>query len=252
MGSFYSAGVAYYGHIKDVNKNVLGWQRPRTMAVALASPLPEIKIKFPSGKYITLIPYAKSVGGPGISSGENDFKPTNTIVDYYVESMSDSKGRFSINFEDVEQGADHDMDMIVTYAYKIISDNQVKITLNSTYAGGNIDQHAGYVISGTKDADGLYLDVKDQSGNYAAYYLDTVENDNQNRKQSGSENDLPFTKARIFEASSSSDAAEILKSPLWYAAKWGSFKNENTTHEKDREDDGDDIPDDKEGFSRER
>ena len=252
MGSFYSAGVAYYGHIKDVNKNVLGWQRPRTMAVALASPLPEIKIKFPSGKYITLIPYAKSVGGPGISSGENDFKPTNTIVDYYVESMSDSEGRFSINFEDVEQGADHDMDMIVTYAYKIISDNQVKITLNSTYAGGNIDQHAGYVISGTKDADGLYLDVKDQSGNYAAYYLDTVGDDNQNRKQSGSENDLPFTKARIFEASSSSDAAEILKSPLWYAAKWGSFKNENTTHEKDREDDGDDIPDDKEWDSLEK
>lgn len=244
MGSFYSAGVAYYGHINDVNKKVPGGQKPRTMAVALASPLPEIKIKFPSKKYMTLIPYAKSVGGPNILSGENQFKPTNTIVDYYVESMSDSAGKFSINFEDVEQGADHDMDMIVTYEYKIINDNQVEITLNSTYAGGNIDQHAGYVISGTDRADGLYLDVKDVGGGKSLYYLDTV--NNLPRKKGNETDDLPLKKTRTFTLSPSQTAAGMLNSPLWYAAKWGSFKNENINKEKDREDDGDDIPDDKE------
>jgi type IV pilus assembly protein PilY1 len=252
MGSFYSAGVAYYGHIKDVNKNVLGGQKPRTMVVALASPLPEIKITFPSGKYITLIPYAKSVGGgggwpnaddPAISSSENKFQPTNTIVDYYVEYMDKTKGRFRINFEDVEQGADHDMDMIVTYDYEIINDTQVKITLTSSYAGGGIDQHAGYVISGTT-ADRLYLDVKDIGGGVVPYYLDTV--GDKPRKEGKETNDLKLTRTRTFTLSSSQTAAEILKSPLWYAAKWGSFKNENTLHEKDREDDGDDIPDDKE------
>ena len=254
MGSFYSAGVAYYGHIKDVNQNVLGWQRPRTMAVALASPLPEIKIKLPlSGKYVTLIPYAKSVGGgnnwpagTGPVSATSDFQPTNTIVDYYVENMTPTSGKFRINFEDVEQGADHDMDMIVLYEYSVSSDDKVTVKLTSEYApAGGIDQHAGYVISGTK-ADGLYLDVKDKGGSYVAYYLDTVGDDNRNRQQSGSQNDLPLIKTRVFEASSSADAAEILKSPLWYAAKWGSFKNENTTQEKDREDNGDDKPDDKE------
>ena len=252
MGSFYSAGVAYYGHIKDVNKNVPGGQKPRTMAVALASPLPEIKITFPSGKYVTLIPYAKSVGGgsgwpnsgdKAISSSEDKFQPTNTIVDYYVEYMSTTKGRFRINFEDVEQGADHDMDMIVLYDYEIVGDDQLKITLTSSYAGGGIDQHAGYVISGTT-ADGLYLDVKDIGGGKVPYYLDTV--GNKPRKEGKETSDLPLTKTRTFTLSTSQTAAGILKSPLWYAAKWGSFKNENTNKEEGHDDNGDDKPDDKE------
>jgi type IV pilus assembly protein PilY1 len=254
MGSFYSAGVAYYGHINDVNIHVPGGQKPRTMAVALASPLPEIKIKFPAlGKSVTLIPYAKSVGGggdtkngiPNISSAEDGFQPTNTIVDYYVESKSDTKGKFRINFEDVEQGADHDMDMIVFYEYELVGDNQVKVTLTSSYAGGGIDQHAGYVISGTTK-DGLYLDVKDIGGGQDLYYLDTV--GDLPRKDGKETNDLPLTRTRIFTVKKDADAtaAEILKSPLWYAAKWGSFKNENINKEENREDNGDDKPDDKE------
>lgn len=255
MGSFYSAGVAYYGHINDVNQYVLGGQKPRTMAVALASPLPEIKIPFSNGKYITLIPYAKSVGGggdkknniPDISTEESGFQPTNTIVDYYVESMSKTKGKFRINFEDVEQGADHDMDMIVLYEYELVGTNQVKITLTSSYAGGGIDQHAGYVISGTT-ADGLYLDVKDIGGGEKLYYLDTV--GDKPRKDATDENekkaDLKLTRTRTFTLNDKETAAEILKSPLWYAAKWGSFKNENINKEKDRDDNGDNIPDNKE------
>lgn len=257
MGSFYSAGVAYYGHIKDVNKNVPGGQKPRTMAVALASPLPEIRIKMPkSGKYITLIPYAKSVGGgkdwpagTAAVSATSDFQPTNTIVDYYVENMSDSAGKFRINFEDVEQGADHDMDMIVLYEYSVSPDDKLTVKLTSEYApAGGIDQHAGYVISGTNGADGLYLDVKDKGGSYVNYRLDTVGDDNVNRGKSGSTADLPLNKTRYFypASSSTSTAAEILKSPLWYAAKWGSFKNENIKHEEGHDDNGDDKPDDKE------
>ncbi len=243
LGSFYSAGVAYYGHINDVNQYVPGGQKPRTMAVALASPLPEIKINFPNEKYVTLIPYAKSVGGSSISSAENGFQPTNTIVDYYVESKSDTKGKFRINFEDVEQGADHDMDMIVLYEYELVGTDQVKITLTSSYAGGGIDQHAGYVISGTT-ADGLYLDVKDIGGGKVPYHLDTV--GNSPRSVGKETNDLPLTRTRTFTLNSNKTAAEILKSPLWYAAKWGSFKNENINKEKDRDDNGDDKPDNKE------
>ncbi len=230
LGSFYAAGVAYYGLQHDLNKNVSDDQKARTMAIALASPLPSIKLTVGGVKgAVTLIPYAKSVGGSGINAAQDKFQPTNGIVDYYVESMTDTKGKFRINFEDVEQGADHDMDMIVIYEYEVINNTQVKVTLTSEYASGGIDQHAGYVISGTT-ADGLYLDVKDQSGNKVTYYLDTVDPTSKDaRYLLGSSNvnknkDLGFGPiTRTFTVDPNKTAAGLLESPLYYAAKWGSF-----------------------------
>jgi type IV pilus assembly protein PilY1 len=242
-GSYYMAGLAYYGHEHDLNKIATGDQKSRTFSVALASPLPEIKLdmgKKPGSteiNYITIIPFAKSVGGSGISNAVNDFQPTNTIVDYYIEKWTDTEARFRINFEDVEQGADHDMDMIVLYDFKVNGD-QLIVTLTSEYAYGGIDQHAGYVISGTKK-DGLYLDVEDQKDGddspvQVNYYLDTVAADdlpypnNVRSNQNSPERDnlMPLTRQRTFTVDRNITAAQILRSPLWYAAKWGSFKEE--------------------------
>jgi Tfp pilus tip-associated adhesin PilY1 len=138
-----------------------GKQGVRTYAVGLASPLPRIEIPL-NDKTITLVPFAKSVSGSSISSAEGDFQPTNTIVDFFIEELYPHYGRFRINYEDVEQGADHDMDAIVLYEYQLVDaaglpvdassiGNAVAldITLTSEYAAGGIDQHMGYIISGT-------------------------------------------------------------------------------------------------------
>jgi len=230
QGGYYAAGLAYYGHQTDLNTAKQGKQSTNTVVVALASNLPSIEIPF-GDKKITLIPYAKSVGSAEAAGDSNkinpngDFQPTNNIVDFYVESLTDDEGTFRVNFEDVEQGADHDMDMIVRYHY-LKSGNQLILTLTSEYAAGDVDQHAGYVISGTT-ADGLYLDVKDKSGAHVDYPLDTVGNTNTPRKNdtTNATVDLPLTKTRTFTVNSSanSTAAQLLKSPLWYAAKWGGF-----------------------------
>ena len=76
--------------------------------------------------------------------------------------MNDGRAKyvFRINYEDVEQGADHDMDAIVTYTVSLNADNTVTIEQSSDYAAGGIIQHMGYVISGTS-ADGIYLNVRD-------------------------------------------------------------------------------------------
>jgi type IV pilus assembly protein PilY1 len=39
---------------------------------------------------IALIPFAKSVGGEGISAEKGKFQPTNQIVDFYVEQIANS------------------------------------------------------------------------------------------------------------------------------------------------------------------
>lgn len=249
-GSYYSAGLAHFAHNTDLNE-ADGEQKPLTMAVAMASNLPEIKIKA-GGKLVTLVPFAKSINNG--SSGDfyfnnGGFQPTNGIVDFYVESISDTEGTFRINFEDVEQGADHDMDMIVKYHYSV-SGSTVTVTLSTEYAQGSAVQHAGYMISGTT-ADGVYLDVRDSDGTQFAqgytpanpsmadrlFYMDRVgdkprnqepyvdcskaANANKNRCKR-----LPMTRTRTFTVSDDNTAASVLPSPLWYAAKWGGYKDQ--------------------------
>jgi len=250
-GGYYSGSVAYYAKKTDLNP-AEGDQKMDTFAVALASPLPRIEIPMGSGRMITLVPFAKSVGGYGISPDHGAFQPTNTIVDFYVEELTDTYGKFRINFEDVEQGADHDMDAIVIYEYTVSGDN-VTITLTSEYAAGSIIQHLGYIISGTT-ADGTYLEVRDvdtAEGSDPDYYLDTPPGPPQIWPSASYDPDgpwdddtyLPFVATRTFTAGATAGAT-LLTNPLWYAAKWGGFKDYNDNdlpdqqNEWDEDDDG--------------
>ncbi len=227
-GSFNAAAVAYWGAKTDVN-SVSGTQKVQTFAVALASPLPRIEIPVSGGR-ITLVPFAKSVGGClGVNGTQGLFQPTNTIVDFYVETIAADgrSGSFRVNFEDVEQGADHDMDAIVQYQYQVNVDNTVTVTMNSQYAAGCIIQHMGYVVSGTTQ-DGTYLEVRDLdtgTGSDVQYFLDTPPG----QPPGGTWNDaqpLPLTATRTFIPGSATGAT-ILKDPLWFAAKWGGFQDSN-------------------------
>ncbi|WP_328188546.1 PilC/PilY family type IV pilus protein [Marinobacter sp. OP 3.4] len=254
MGSYYSAAISYYGWLTDLFPNKGSDSDPtniNTFAVALASPLPRINIPLATGGSISLVPFAKSPGGSGISSDPDAFQPTNTIVDFYVENLTATKGSFLINFEDVEQGADHDMDAIARYQYELNDDGTVTITVDSLYAEGGIDQHMGYVVSGTSK-DGIYLVVRDREGGAPLYHLDTPPGVDPGDDR-GSE-ELPLTSERTFTPSGTT-AATLLKDPLYYAAKWGGFidKNDNDIPDLKEEWDaknnitqatgGDDVPD---------
>ncbi len=237
QGSYYSASVAYYGKTHDLNP-VQGDQTVDSFYVALASPLP--KISFGAGNQtVTMVPFAKSVGTNG---GEwANFQPTNQIVDFYVDTLANLPGapqnnsinqgrpyaKFRINFEDVEQGADHDMDAITEYEILLTDKGKVKINVNSAYAAGGIIQHMGYIISGTTN-DGTFLVIRDLGHPESAdpdYVLDYP----------NTPGALPFTSSLEFTPGSSSGS--LLKDPLWYAAKWGGFidKNDNNIPDLQKE-----------------
>lgn len=141
------------------------------------------------------------------------------------------------------------MDAIVRYEFWVLEGNTVKLTLSSTYAAGGIIQHMGYVISGTEGQDGVYLDVRDSdtsAGSDPDYYLDTpvaatTDTDplsatyqhtkprkdwpvNYWQHQSSS-GPLPLEITRIFKPGTTTTAQYIKHDPLWYAAKWGGFKD---------------------------
>ena len=237
-GGYYAASVAHYGLTTDVNTTKARDQKVQTFAVALASPLPRIEIPV-NGRLVTLVPFAKSVGGcAGVDGTQGVFQPTNQIVDFYVESLTATSGTFQVNFEDVESGNDHDMDAIVRYSYLVNGDGTVTVTLSSDYAAGCIIHHLGYVISGTT-ADGIYLEVRDRDTLEASdpnYFLDTPPGElpaalGGNALLVGA---MPLAATRTFTPGSTSGAT-VLKDPLWYAAKWGGFKDENANNRPDQQ-----------------
>jgi type IV pilus assembly protein PilY1 len=240
QGSYYAAAVTHFAATTDLSTEEDD-QKMASYMVALSSPLPEIKIPV-GGNIITMVPFGKSVGGGAgggtISAATGSFQPTNTIVDFFVEEITPTTGTFRVNFEDVEQGADHDMDAIVRYHYEVIDNSTGNITLTSEYAAGSIIQHMGYIISGTT-ADRTYLVVKDRDTSDSAdpdYHLDYP----------NTTDALPHTSTITFTPGTTA-GANLLKNPLWYAAKWGGFEDINGNNipdlqkEWDKNEDG--IPD---------
>lgn len=261
QGSYYPASVAYHGYSNPVNPRAPDL-RVQTFGVALASPLPRIEIPVgPAGsnRFITLVPFAKSIRyNDEINRDPGAFQPTNQIVDFYVEHIAEDRrsGTFQVNFEDVEAGNDHDMDAIVRYTYRMLDDDTVQVDVSSDYEAGGIVHHIGYVISGTT-ADGVYLVVQDcnkqTNGTYECngsndrdYFLDTPPG----QGPGGNWQDgvgLPGFSSRTFTAASTGTGATVLKDPLWYAAKWGGFRDDNGNGIPDEQEewdaDGDGNPD---------
>ncbi len=274
-GSYYSAAVAYYGHVTDLQPSVDDDQSVRTYAVGLASPLPRIELDV-GGMDVTLVPFAKTIGTTG-SSRVWSYWPTNTIVDFFVEEFTETYGVFRINYEDVEQGADHDMDDIVKYTFQLVdaagdavTDTAdavaVDISLESTKASGSYIQHAGYIISGTTK-DGTYLEVRDIDTGTSQDFLTWIDTppgvdpidptdtaavnarDNAGEYHNSSLGVLPLSTTRRFypDSTGGATAASLIPNPLWYAAKWGNFEDSDSdgTPNLDAEwdEDGDGVPD---------
>lgn len=262
QGSYYAASVAYHGHITDLNA-ITGSQKLNAYSVALAAPLPTIIVPIGSNA-VTIVPFAKSVGQDSTSWVSNAFLPTNQIVDFYIDTIRNVPGyptdasfnggrgyyKFRINYEDVEQGADHDMDAIAVYEIKVNADDTVSVIVTSEYAAGGIKQHMGFVASGTT-RDGTYLvarDVDTGAGSDYVYALDCRSSSTSpfDCVGVGGSGDLPLVKELIFTPSSSSSSAIFLKDPLWYAAKWGGFVDDNGNDLPDSTEwdaDGDGVPD---------
>lgn len=246
QGSYYPATLAYYGWMNDLNPSVQGTQNVATWVVAMGSGIPHIQAVV-NGKTITIIPFAKSVGGCGwgIDPSPGAYQPTNRIAGFYVQSLTATSGSFLVIFDDNEFGADFDLDDSVLYNYQVNSNGTVTVSLTDQFASGCLIQHAGYVISGTT-ADGVYLETRNMgtpAGSDISYFLDTPPGHSPG--QGGVTAPLPTSSTRTFTPGTSS--ATFLPFPLFLAAKWGNFTDLNKTGTPDQpadwDNNGDGIPD---------
>jgi len=224
QGSYYASSVSYYGHQNDIHPTVDGEQTVSNYTLAIGSPVPTIDVEV-QGTTVSFAPFARTVGdhnGPWA----HPYARTNAIAGFTIEELTPTSGTYRVAYEDEEQGAENDMDAIATYNYTV-SGNQVEMTVESTTAGGNYIQHIGYAVLGTS-ADGVYLTVRDYDtpiDRDLDYVLDVPPG----KTPGNGWNDgapLPLISTNNFTADAAS-SAEQLESPLWYAAKWGGFKDLN-------------------------
>ena len=241
QGSYYAPSVAYYGRQNDINPGAEGEQTVGNYTLALGSPLPSIDVSV-GGSTMSFAPFAKTVYFCGQDPA---YKPTNAIVGFTVESITDTTGSYRISYEDMEQGGDNDMDAVVRYSYEI-SGGEVHMTLDSLTASGCALQHIGFTVSGSTD-DGVYLLVRDadtRDGDDRDYELDVPAGESPGTGWNDGV-DLPLTTTVTFTPSDT-PAAEQLPSPLWYAAKWGGFNDTNgdgIPQQAEWDANGDNLPD---------
>lgn len=223
QGSYYASSVSYYGHQNDIHPGVDGDQKVENFTMALGSQLPTIDVEV-AGSTISFAPYAKTIAIPERTL--TDYQPTNAIVGFNVEYITDTTGSFRVSFEDNEQGADNDLDAVTRYSYEVV-DDEVIMTVTNFEAAGRAVQHMGFAVSGST-ADGVYLLVRDLvtgEGQDIDYELDVPPGE----LPGGNWNDgipLPLSQVRTFTPRAG-QGAEQMKPPLWYAAKWGGFQDSN-------------------------
>ncbi len=227
QGSYYAQSVAYHGRTNDLHPHAPGEQSIGNFTLALGSPLPTIDVNVGGGR-VSFAPFGKTVGGCYYQGGGpvGDYAPTNAIVGFVVEELTPTGGTYRISFEDMEQGADNDMDALVRFTYEVV-DGKVIAETTSLQASGCLKQHLGYTVSGT-DADGVYLVVRDADTPPPSdedFALDVPPGALPGRGWDDGEA-LPLY-SRIEFTPSLAPAAEALRSPLWYAAKWGGFDDRN-------------------------
>ena len=237
-GSYYASSVAYYGHQNDLHNLAPGDQTVGNFTLALGSPLPSIDVDV-AGEVISFAPFAKTVNFCGSNYA---YKPTNAIVGFTVEEITDTSGSFRVSFEDMEQGADNDMDAVARYKYNVAG-NVVTMEVDSITASGCAIQHLGYTVSGSTQ-DGVHLVIRDRDTNEGQdpdYLLDVPPNALPGIGWADG-TALPLNSVIDFRPSAA-PAAKALPSPLWYAAKWGGFDDDNKDgipqkHEWDANNDG--------------
>jgi type IV pilus assembly protein PilY1 len=222
-GTYSIAGISYWAHTTDVLPGVTGdatdtGQKLNTYGVQLSANLPKIDIPVPSsttGQVVSILPACRNTS--------LDPDANCAIVDFKILSQSSTAttatGTFYVNWEDSEQGGDFDQDMKGTIQYTVNSvANTVSVTTDVNAQSTPNAMAFGYVISGTTK-DGFHAHSGINNYNYNdpdAAITDCAANCNM------------ADAATSYTYTLGTSSASFLKDPLWYAAKWGGFKDSDS------------------------
>ena len=263
-GTYHIAGMAHYAHTNDIRPaTLLGDQKVTTYAVQLATNVPRIEIPVDSATTVTVLPAYRLVFNNGggslvdfkivqkhieVDPDVLGFLPTGETGSGEVDPATVKEkpgsgvfyGKFMVLWEDSEQGGDYDKDMWGVISYRLdttVTPAKVHLTTNAVNAATANGQLFGFIISGTtqdgfhaysgifngtfSDPDSTLRDCNDSYPNITGVTTNTDGNCDVSDS------------ARTYAFTVGSGGAGLLPDPLFLAAKYGAFIDEN----------GNDLPD---------
>jgi type IV pilus assembly protein PilY1 len=215
QGSYGLGGLAYWAKTNDLRPNVQEDQNVETYSIGLSTPLPELELEV-GDSTVKVIP----------SCWDNATGCPCALVQFRIIQQTDTAGAFYVNWEDSEQGGDYDMDADCILYYEI-SGNQVTFKVAVTNSSTGYDLDLGYVVSGTTE-DGVHL-IASNNGNW---FSNRTCSDSETCNDGDSTGDFTDCANDYWCGEKThtvgDSTASHLKNPLWYAAKWGGFKDQNS------------------------
>ena len=215
-GTYDIAGMAYFARSNSIRNDLPSEQTVRTYGVALAPAVPRIEVPVPgvADKSISILPACRNTNpNPDGNCAIVDFKVVEQDqgVDTGAGVLANT-GKLYVNWEDSEQGGDFDQDMWGIIDYTVTS-TQVKVTTNAIAESTSQPLGFGFVISGTTN-DGFHVNSGVEGFVHSGSGCTTDD--------SCVVSDEAYT--QVFSVGSSS--ANLLESPLYYAAKWGGYSDD--------------------------
>lgn len=195
-GSYLVAGLSHFVKTRDMLPHVAGKNTISTFGVKMAGDLPRIEL----GNGVTVIPACRNESDLG-NCALVDFRklesPSNlSTTDFYF-----------VSWEDSEQGGDYDQDLNGVIGIKV-DGNALTVTTRIYQVSTTKDMSFGYVISGVAVDNGMHKT---------------------SQVFGGGQPDSAFAEKRFNLSETPTVAAgQTLEDPLWYATKWGGFKDSNT------------------------
>lgn len=215
-GSYRLAGMAHQAHIADIRPDITDKQAVSTYGVTLSPALPKITVVNPSNqKTVSILPACRNnkvLGNCAIV----DFKIVSQVV-----SATEASGTFYVNWEDSEQGGDYDQDMSGIISY-VLTTTGLTITSDVFGESTGDDMGFGFVVSGTTE-DGFHA-------------LSGINNFIGSACTGTGCTGAQAAASKTFTLGQTSIAGSLvslLEQPLFYAAKWGGFRDSNASTSPD-------------------
>lgn len=232
-GSYLLAGLARYARTNDLRPEHDGKQVVQTYGVALSPAVPAVTVPVPGrDRQISILPACQNnqlsdwVDGVKVASADRRREGNCAIVDFkIIESVNNSstmnQGSVYINWEAAEQGGDYDQDMWGIINYTVTS-TEVSVTTRVIEQSTGRAMGFGYVISGTED-DGFK--VHSGVNNFTDNASCSIRGSCTCHSGSGTQTcNLSNPTTQTYTVGTSS--ANMLETPLFYAAKWGGYSKD--------------------------
>lgn len=242
QGTYDIAGLAHFAHTQDMRSGYDGKQTVSTYAVELSEGLPSFAIPIGTGK-VSIVPVCTN----------NTHSNACSLVGVRVESIvTDASGnpiagQYLFYWEDQPWASDYDMDAVQRINFCVgsacgggVNANQIKITNSLPYwATGTGRMHMSYNIQGV-DSNNLQTGQWVTRAGYSPHNFGKKSSDPKqpwewyNHMDGGDAlpqnngNDV-YLMTKTFTVATTAAAASLtgLRSPLFYAAKYGQFSDIN-------------------------